>query len=89
MTLNKLNSIVDEKIDKNEEKIVITFFELVVKENLNMNELTGIEYLIMQRLENLEYTVYKTGEKYSYKGEIKEVQTSELLVAIKNEKSRI
>ena len=83
MTLNQLNDIVDKKIEQNDEKIVITFFELVVKENLGMDELTGIEYLIMQRLENLGYTVYKRGEKYSYYGDVVEVPTSELIVAIK------
>lgn len=83
MTLIDLNNIIDEKIYQNEDKIVITFFELVVKENLSMHELSGIEYLIKQRLENLGYTVYKTGESYNYKGEIAEVESSELLVALK------
>lgn len=83
MTLKKLNNIVDQKIDENEDKIVITFFEIVVKENLSMNELDTVQHLIMQRLENLGYTVYKTGESYSYKEKIQEVKTSELLVALK------
>ncbi|MCI8699794.1 MAG: hypothetical protein HFJ47_00450 [Clostridia bacterium] len=83
MTLIDLNNIIDEKIYENEEKVVITFFELVVKENLSMHELSGIEYLIKQRLENLGYTVYKTGENYSYKGEVTQVESSELLVALK------
>lgn len=83
MTLIDLNNIIDEKIYENEEKVVITFFELVVKENLSMHELDGIEYLIKQRLENLGYTVYKTGESYSYKGNVTQVESSELLVALK------
>lgn len=83
MTLIDLNNIIDEKIYENEEKVIITFFELVVKENLSMNELSGIEYLIKQRLENLGYTVYKTGESYNYKGNVTQVESSELLVALK------
>lgn len=83
MTLKKLNNIVDQKIDENEEIIIITFYEIVVKEDLSMNELDTVQHLIMQRLENLGYTVYKTGEKYSYKENIQEVKTSELLVALK------
>ncbi len=83
MTLIELNNIIDQKIYDDEEKIVITFFEMIVKENLSMEDLGGVEHLIMQRLKNLGYTVYKTGESYAYKGNVLEVQTSELLVAIK------
>ena len=83
MTLKRLNNIVDEKIEQNDQIITITFYEIVVKENLSMNELETVEHLIRQRLQNIGYTVYKTGEKYSYKDEIKEVKTSELLVALK------
>lgn len=83
MTLIELNNIIDQKIYENEEKIVITFFEMIVKENISMEDISGLEHLIMQRLKNLGYTVYRTGESYAYNGNVIEVQSSELLVAIK------
>ena len=83
MTLIELNNIIDQKIYENEEKIVITFFEMIVKENISMEDISGLEHLIMQRLKNLGYTVYRTGESYAYNGNVIEVQSIELLVAIK------
>ena len=83
MTFRELNNIIDKKINENEEKIVVTFYEIVVKNDLSLNELETVQHLIMQRLENLGYTVYKTGEEYSYKGEKQEVKSSELMVALK------
>lgn len=83
MTFKELSNIIDKKINESEDKIIITFYEIVVKNNLNLNELDTVEHLVMQRLENLGYTVYKTGESYTYKGELEQVKSSELIVAIR------
>ena len=83
MNLDEITEFVDNKIDKDSSKIVIGFYELKVKRNLTDADVLNALYLISTRLMNLEYKVYKTKEKYMYQEKEYEVQSNELLVAIK------
>ena len=71
------------KMTKDESKIVFTFFELRVKNNLTEQQVNEFLRLSKIRLENLDYQVYFTGAKYTYKGEINKVEDNQLMVAIK------
>lgn len=83
MNLDEITEFVDNKIDKDSSKIVIGFYELKVKRNLTDADVLNALYLISTRLMNLGYKVYKTKEKYMYQEKEYEVQSNELLVAIK------
>lgn len=83
MNLDEITEFVDNKIDKDSSKIVIGFYELKVKRNLSDADVLNALYLISTRLMNLGYKVYKTKEKYMYQEKEYEVQSNELLVAIK------
>ena len=83
MNLDEITEFVDNKIDKDSSKIVSGFYELRVKRNLTDADVLNALYLISTRLMNLGYKVYKTKEKYMYQEKEYEVQSNELLVAIK------
>lgn len=82
MTIQDITNLLDEKIEKDEKKIVITFYEIRVKHNLSEEETDEFLRLCMTRLENLGYKVYFTGAKYVYNNTNKIVEPNELLVAI-------
>ena len=84
MTMQQISNILDEKINENEGKVVITFFEIRIKYNLSEIETNEFLKLSRTRLENLGYSVYFTGAKYNYQDTIKIVEPNELLVAIKD-----
>ena len=81
--LELIDSILQEKMDLNENIIKIKFFEIRVTHNLS--EVETFEFVLVARkiLESLNYNVYLTKAKYEYKGKKYIVQDNELLVAIK------
>ncbi len=83
MTMQEITEYLDNKINNDENILKITFYEVRIKFNLSEEETQEFLRLCKTRLENLGYQVYFTGAKYMYLGENKEVQTNELMVAIK------
>ena len=83
MTMQEITQYLDNKIDKNENSVIITFYEVRIKFDLSEEETQEFLRLCKTRLENLGYEVYFTGAKYRYQGESKIVQSNELMVAIK------
>lgn len=83
MTMQEITQYLDNKIDKNENLVIITFYEVRIKFDLSEEETQEFLRLCKTRLENLGYEVYFTGAKYRYQGESKIVQSNELMVAIK------
>ena len=83
MTLKFITDYIDDKIKKDENKIVFSFYEIRIK--LDLSEEHTDEFLILSRtrLENLGYKVYFTGAKYTYNNANMIVQPNELMVAIK------
>lgn len=84
MTMQDITDLLDKKIEKNENKIIITFYEMRVEKNLSEEELDIFLIHCRTRLENLGYRVYFTGAKYSYGNKMNVVKSNELLVAIKD-----
>ncbi len=85
MNLNFIDTFINRKISENEEYIVYSFYEVRVKENLTEEETCKLLELSKIRFENIGYNVYFTNDEYIYKGEIKKVQSNELLIAIKKQ----
>ena len=83
MTMQEITQYLDNKIDKNENLVIITFYEVRIKFDLSEEETQEFLRLCKTRLENLGYEVYFTGARYRYQGESKVVQSNELMVAIK------
>jgi len=86
MTLQDIRKSIDKKIELNEEIIKYTYFELRVKEDRNIEDTEIFIKYAKMILENLNYSVYTTGQFYCYQGENKYIDINELLVAIKNKK---
>lgn len=81
--LEFIDKYINSKINSNEQIIIYTFYELRVKNDLTEEETEEFLKFTTIKLQNLHYSVYFTGDKYTYNGEEKEVQDNELLVAIK------
>ena len=83
MTLKFITDYIDEKIRKNENKVVFSFYEIRIKLDLSEEETDELLKLRKTRLENLGYQVYFTGAKFTYNNTNMVVQPNELMVAIK------
>ena len=84
MTMKFVTEYIDKKVNENKEFIRYTFYELRVKNNLSEEEVEDFLDVNKDYFENKGYKVYFTGESYQYKGETKQVEQNELMVAIKN-----
>lgn len=82
MTLAEITEFIDKKIEQDANKVIVSYFELKVKNNLTDEKLLSTEHLIATRLSNMGYKVYRTGQKYYYNKKEYIVETNELLVAI-------
>lgn len=85
MTLQHIDEYLENKLDKNNEIVVYTFYEVRIKQNLKTEELLNYIHLVATKLENIGYKVYRTGQEYKYKGKDYNVKSNELLVAVKKE----
>lgn len=81
--LADITEYLDEKIEKNNKKLVFTFYELRIKMDLTEPTIEKFLRLSETRLINLGYQTYRPGEVYNYQGETLEVKENELLVATK------
>ena len=81
--LELIDSILQEKMDLNENIIKIKFFEIRVTHNLSEVETFEFIRLARNKLENLGYNVYLTNAKYEYQWKQYTVPENELLIAIK------
>lgn len=83
MTLEQITKFIDEKIELNENKVIISFFELRVVRNLKKEDENYTIHLMATRLNNLGYKVYRIGQKYTENGEEKIVERNKFIVALK------
>lgn len=83
VTIKNVSEYLDDKIEKNENFIVCTFYEIRVKKNLTQQETSQFLDYCKNRLENNGYKVFFTGQKYIYQNSSRIVQDNELLIAIK------
>lgn len=83
MTMQEITEYLDNKIEKDETFLEITFYEVRIKMNLSEDQTQEFLRLCKTRLENLGYQVFFTGARYTYKGKTQEVESNDLMVAIK------
>lgn len=84
MTLEYITEYIDKKIYKNDKFITVTFYELRIKEDLSKEDTFIFLQMSKQRLVNLGYKIYETGQRYEYEGKEKVVRSNVLFVAIKD-----
>ena len=70
-------------MNKNPNKVVVTYYELKVKRNMENTELFGVVHLISEELEKIGFKTYRTGQKYVFNNEENVVESNELLVGIR------
>ena len=85
MSMQEITEYLDKKIEKNENLLEVTFYEVRIKLNLNEEQTQEFLKLCKTRLENLGYQVYFTGAKYNYGGKRREVQSNDLMIAVQEE----
>lgn len=83
MTTQFVEKLIDRKMSINQNEIIFTFYELRIKHNLTEEQVDDFLALCKIRLENLDYNVFFTGARYTYKEQKRVVQENELLIAIK------
>lgn len=83
MTLEYITEYIDKKIYKNDKFITVTFYELRIKEDLSKEDTFIFLQMSKQRLVNLGYKIYETGQRYVYDGKEKVVRSNVLFIAIK------
>ncbi|MBR3249682.1 MAG: hypothetical protein IKF97_07360 [Clostridia bacterium] len=83
MTLEYITNYIDKKIYKNEKLVTVTFYELRIKEDLSKEDTLIFLKMSKQRLVNLGYTIYETGERYTFDGKEKLVRSNVFYVAVK------
>ena len=81
--------LLDSKMAKNENFIRFTFYELRVKNNLSEEETDEFLRLCMTYLENKNYEVYVGNTRYCYNNATQNVPPNELLIAFKNDDSKV
>lgn len=83
MTTQFVEKLINSKMNVEQNKIIFTFYELRIKHNLTEEQTDEFLALCKTRLEKLDYKVFFTGARFTYKEQQKVVQDNELLVAIK------
>lgn len=85
MTLQQIDEYLENKLKKDRNRVVYTFYEVRIKQNLKAEESLNYIHLVATKLENIGYKVYRTGQDYKYKGKDYKVDSNELLVAVRKE----
>lgn len=83
MNLEYITNYIDKKIYKNDKIITVTFYELRIKEDLSKEDTAIFLKMSKQRLVNLGYKIYNTGERFNFEGKEKLVRSNVLYVAVK------
>ncbi len=78
-----------EKMKKNENYIRYSYYEVNVKHTKNEKDKNLFMELLINKLENNNYHVYREGQRFNYNGASILVQINEELIAIKNKKEDV
>ena len=84
MDEKEIYKLLDEKKKENKDKIVISFYELKIKRNLNKQDTFDVLHTIGEELIRDNYKVYRTNQKYTYNNKDYIVESNELMIGIKN-----
>ncbi len=83
LNLEYITNYINGKLSENDKRIIITFYELVMKEKLDRDQVDKFLELSKIRLTNMNYKIYLAGETYEYKGETHLIENNVFYVAIK------
>ena len=78
-----IDDLVSEKIANDENFIRITYYEAIVKKNVDKDKEQRFAELASIKLDNMGYNVYLKDEEFFYKSTHMKVQSNEILIAIK------
>ena len=84
MEQNEIYKLLSDKIKEDENKVVISFYELKIKRNLNKQDTFDALHTISEELIKSNYKVYRTNQKYTYNNREYIVESNELMIGIKN-----
>ena len=84
MEQNEIYKLLSDKIKENENKVIISFYELKIKRNLNKQDTFDALHTISEELIKSNYKVYRTNQKYKYNKKEYIVESNELMIGIKN-----
>ena len=84
MEQNEIYKLLSDKIKENENKVIISFYELKIKRNLNKQDTFDALHTISEELIKNNYKVYRTNQKYTYNNKEYIVESNELMIGIKN-----
>lgn len=84
MNLKEIEQLINDKLNNDSQKIVISYYELKIKRNLENTELFGVLHIISEELEKRGYKTYRTGQQYILNNKKYIVESNELLIGIRN-----
>ena len=84
MEQNEIYKLLSDKIKEDENKVIISFYELKIKRNLNKQDTFDALHTISEELIKNNYKVYRTNQKYTYNNKEYIVESNELMIGIKN-----
>lgn len=87
--IEKIETTLNEKMKKNENYIRYSYYEVNVKYTKSEEDKKLFIELLTNKLENNNYIVYKTGQRFNYNDASILVQNNEELIAIKIKKEDV
>lgn len=78
-----IDRLIEEKIEKNQEFLRFTFYEVMVKEKVPNSQENEFNMLAKNKLNNMRYIVYLQDQEFIYNEAKMRVQPNELLIAVK------
>ena len=83
MTIQFTEEYLMDKLKENRKYIVCTFYDLRVRHNLSENDVHQFLELAKNKLQNMGYTVYLTGDEFVYQNANRRVEDNQYMIAIK------
>ena len=84
-----IETTLNEKIKQDENYIRYSFYEVNVKYNLKDTDKEKFLEMLVNKLENNNYIIYKEGEQFEYENARMTVQCNEVIIAIKKKKEDV
>lgn len=78
-----IETTLNEKMKKNDNYVRYSYFEVNVRYKLSEKDKKTFLELLINKLENNNYHIYKEGQRFNYNGANMLVQSNEELIAIK------
>lgn len=83
MTIQFIEEYLMDKLKQNRNYIVCTFYDLRVRHNLSENDVYQFLELSKNKLQNMGYKVYFTGDEFVYQNANRKVEDNQYMIAIR------